>query len=197
MNSLLTSHQCCFVTYADADINIAQPLFEKLAGRPPNAAGAVGFGGGPSLQVSWDFVDCGELINGTIKMLVKPGGSAYFQSLNFANSREMITAVQVNGELLRHSTSNYWDWSPARGPIAPRAGFNIALLGANREILRARIPQLRSQDIGVQFSLPANATAPAAEATPTVVEEPPVEAAPGPAPPAPQPKVGQAGKRRM
>ena len=50
----------------DADMNIATPLFAKLAGREPNP--------NPSLAVSWDYVDCSAYINTSIKMLVKPGG---------------------------------------------------------------------------------------------------------------------------
>jgi hypothetical protein len=83
----------------DADINVAAPLFQKLAGTEANAVG-VNAATGPQLQLSWEFVECGELVNGTIKMLVKPGGSAYYQSLNFANSRSVITAVAVNGKAI-------------------------------------------------------------------------------------------------
>jgi hypothetical protein len=39
------------------------------------------------LKVSWDFVDCSPFIDGTIKVLVKRGGNAYYQSFNFANAR--------------------------------------------------------------------------------------------------------------
>lgn len=41
----------------------------------------------PGLKVSWDFVDCSPFIDGTIKVLVKRGGNAYYQSFNFANAR--------------------------------------------------------------------------------------------------------------
>ena len=49
----------------------AQPLFQKIAGRAANP--------NPSLAISWDFIDCSPYVNTTIKMLVKPGGSAYYQ----------------------------------------------------------------------------------------------------------------------
>ena len=39
-------------------------------------------------------------------MLVKPGGTAYFQSFNFGNSRQVITAAQVNGQRLKHESNN-------------------------------------------------------------------------------------------
>ncbi len=96
----------------DADVNINYPLFEKISGRSPAP--------NPNLSLSWQFVDCSDYINGTIKMLVKPGGSAFYQAFNFADSRQVITAVQVNGQLLKHETNNYWSWSPASGPINPR-----------------------------------------------------------------------------
>lgn len=28
----------------------------------------------PQVEISWDYVDCAPFINGTIKMLIKPGG---------------------------------------------------------------------------------------------------------------------------
>lgn len=71
---------------ADADMNIAGPLFQKLSGRSG--------GSEPSIAISWQVVDCSPYINGTIKMLVKPGGTAYYQAFNFAESRQPITAVQ-------------------------------------------------------------------------------------------------------
>jgi len=102
--------QCgeCF----DADLNIGYPLFEKISGRSPAS--------NPTLSLSWQFIDCSSYINDTIKMLVKPGGSAYYQAFNFANSRQVITAVQVNGQLLRHESNHYWSWNPTSGPINPR-----------------------------------------------------------------------------
>jgi hypothetical protein len=103
----------------DADINIGYPLFEKISGRSPSA--------NPNLALSWQFIDCSQYINSTIKMLVKPGGSAYYQAFNFANSRQVVTAVQVNGQLLRHETNHYWSWSPSSGPINPRVRRKIAI----------------------------------------------------------------------
>jgi len=96
----------------DGDMNIATPLFERISGRQANPT--------PSIAVSWEFVDCSPYINSTIKMLVKPGGSAYYQAFNFANSRQVITAVQVNGQRLKHQTNNDWTWSPSGGAIDPR-----------------------------------------------------------------------------
>ena len=101
----------------DADLNIGYPLFEKISGRTANA--------NPNLALSWQFIDCSPYINSTIKMLVKPGGNAYYQAFNFANSRQVITAVQVNGQLLRHETNNYWSWSPSSGAINPRVSVDI------------------------------------------------------------------------
>lgn len=40
------------------------------------------------LQISWDWASCDDLIEGNIMMLQKPGGSAYYQAFNFANSRQ-------------------------------------------------------------------------------------------------------------
>ena len=70
--------------------------------------------------------------------------------------------------------------------------FDFALLGANRQVLRVRLPTLRSSDLGVQFTMTVQA--PAAEASvaaaaaaaeaaapqaekPPQVEKPPVAAA--------------------
>jgi hypothetical protein len=66
------------------------------------------------MQMSWEFVDCSPHVASSIKMLIKPGGNAYFQAFNFANPRHTITAVQVNGERLRLGTDNFWAWSPSR-----------------------------------------------------------------------------------
>jgi hypothetical protein len=101
----------------DADLNIGSPLFETISGRSPSS--------NPNLSLSWQFIDCSSYINDTIKMLVKPGGTAYYQAFNFANSRQVVTAVQVNGQLLRHETNHYWSWSPANGPINPRVSTKI------------------------------------------------------------------------
>lgn len=40
-------------------------------------------------QVSWEWASCGDLIEGNIMMLVKPGGTVYFQAVNFANSKQV------------------------------------------------------------------------------------------------------------
>lgn len=39
--------------------------------------------------------------------------------------------------------------------------FDFALLGANKQVLRKRLPRLRSSDLAIQFAMPENA--PAAE----------------------------------
>lgn len=49
-----------------------------------------------------------------------------------------IAAVAVNGDRLRRSTSNWWDWNPG-APIDPRGPFEIALLSSNREVLRIKV----------------------------------------------------------
>jgi hypothetical protein len=128
-------------------------------------------------------------------MLVKPGGTAYFQSFNFGNSRQVITAAQINGQRLKHESDNFWSWSPTQGAIDPRGPFEFALLGETRQVLRVRVGQLRSQDLAVQFAAPpgvfpaapaaadaaAAAGAPAGEPTP----EPAAAAAVAPAGKAP------------
>ena len=58
----------------------------------------------------------------------------------------------MNGQLLRHETSHWWSWNPQGGAIDPRGPFSFALLGSNDEVLRARLPQLKSADLGVQFT---------------------------------------------
>jgi hypothetical protein len=130
----------------DADLTVATPLFRSLVGREPSP--------NPSVAISWEFVDCSPQINGTIKMLQKPNGSAYYQAFNFANSAQVIIAARVNGQLLKHESNNFWSWSPVGGPINPRGPFEFDLMGANKEVLRPRLPQLRSADLGVQFAPP-------------------------------------------
>lgn len=34
----------------------------------------------PAAQVSWDLIPCANLTSGTIKMLLKKGGQAYYQA---------------------------------------------------------------------------------------------------------------------
>jgi hypothetical protein len=127
----------------DGDVTLSGALFKELTGRD--------FGRNPSISVSWAFESCSPWIETPVKMLVKPGGSAYYQAVSFSNSREPILAVMINGERLTHEQNNYWSWNP-RKPINPRAGFDIALLGANKQVLRARIQTLRSSDLGIQFA---------------------------------------------
>jgi hypothetical protein len=117
-------------------------------------------------------------------MLVKPGGSAYYQAFNFANSRHVIQAVQVNGQRLKHESDHYWSWSPTGGPIDPRGPFDFAFLGANRQVLRVRVGQLVSQDLKIQFAATPGTLDPtpgaAAAAAPTeepVPQLPPLEPA--------------------
>lgn len=135
----------------DGDLTIFGALFSRLAGRDahPN----------PRLAISWQFTDCSPFINSSIKMLVKPNGSPYYQAFNFANSRQPITAVQVNGQRLKHENNNYWSWNPTGGSINPWSGpFTFALLGDNGQVLKFRIASLKSQDTKVQFAAPMNAT---------------------------------------
>lgn len=158
-----------------ADMNIAGPLFQNLTGRSG--------GTNPTITLSWEYVDCSPYINGTIKMLVKPGGTAYYQAFNFANARQPIMAVQVNGQLLQHGSNNYWSWNPTGGPINPNGPFDFALLGANRQILQVRLTRLESVDLGVQFA--PNASPPSAEQAATAnktTPPPPPTPASAPAP---------------
>ncbi|KAI7835849.1 hypothetical protein COHA_010246 [Chlorella ohadii] len=132
----------------DYDIAMAIPAWQNLTGKhvhywkdPSN---------NPNVEISWDYVDCAPFINGTIKMLIKPGGNAYFQAFNFANSIVPITAVQLNGDRLRHSTNHFWEWNPGKA-INPKGPFQLALLGSNKQVLRVTFKELRSQDLKVQF----------------------------------------------
>lgn len=135
----------------DADMAIANPLFLALTGRSssPN----------PSALFSWEFIDCAPYVNGTIKMLVKQGGNAYYQAVSFANSIVTITAAQMNGDLLTHGADNFWSWNPA-GAIDSSGPFYLDILGSNGEILQFTLPTLQSTDLGAQFTV-ATAAAPA------------------------------------
>lgn len=42
------------------------------------------------------------------------------------------------------------EWNPGKA-INPRGPFQLALLGANKQVLRATFKELRSQDLKVQF----------------------------------------------
>eukprot|EP00887_Chlorella_sp_A99_P003615 scaffold7.g3615.t1 len=129
----------------DADLALATPLFLNLTGRE--------LGSNPTIQLSWEFTDCIPYINGTIKMLVKPNGNAYYQAFNFANSLYPIVAVQINGDRLKHNTDNYWEWNPGKA-ISARGPFDLAFQASNTQVLRVRLTQLRSQDLKVQFRQP-------------------------------------------
>ena len=39
--------------------------------------------------MSWEWVPCGNLIQGNIKMLQKPGGTAYYQAFSFSNTKQV------------------------------------------------------------------------------------------------------------
>ncbi|KDD75789.1 hypothetical protein H632_c498p0 [Helicosporidium sp. ATCC 50920] len=125
-----------------ADISIANPLFQTLTGRLPSPK--------PNALISWEFIDCAPRLSGSIKMLVKPGGSIYYQAFNFANSIDVIRGVEMNGFLLDHGEDNYWAWNP-RSPINPAGPFRLAILGSAGQVLRVELPVLRSLDLGVQF----------------------------------------------
>jgi hypothetical protein len=56
---------------------------------------------------------------------------------------------QVNGQRLQHGTDNFWAWNPG-APIDPSAPLTVAL-ASGRQAVRARVPALRSADLGVQF----------------------------------------------
>lgn len=85
----------------------------------------------------------------------------------------------VNGQLLQHQTNNYWSWNPTSGPINPQGPFDFALLGQNRQVLRVRLPQLRSIDLGIQFSATSQAAAVPAPEGPAATATPPVATATG------------------
>ena len=125
-------------------MTVGGSLFKELVGRNPNP--------NPSVALSWEFTECSPFINSTIKMLIKPGGSAYYQAFNFANAKQPILAAQVNGDRLKHESNNFWSWNPSRGAINPRGPFDIALLGANRQVIRVRLPKLKSTDLTIQFA---------------------------------------------
>ena len=114
-------------------------------------------------------------------MLVKPGGNAYFESLNFANVNGVIKAVQISSAaaprvLLKRGSDNSWTYNPADGP------FQLSLLGTSNEVLRVQLPALKTADIGVQFkgAPPANGTAAAAP--------------PAASPPAAAPQAARSGR---
>ncbi|KAL4434342.1 hypothetical protein ABPG75_000783 [Micractinium tetrahymenae] len=124
------------------DMSVSFPLFVNLTGRDP--------GPNPSIVMSWDLIPCGNLTVGTIKMLLKKGGQAFYQAFGFSNSAVPIVGVAVNGTRLQHGSDNYWQWNPG-SPIDPLAPLDIALAGSSRQVLRVRLPSLRSADLGVQF----------------------------------------------
>lgn len=136
-----------------ADMNIATPMFANLTSQDPTMEIT-----SKQIAISWRFVDCSPYINGTIKMLVKPDGNAYFQAFSFSNSRQPIVEVallQGNGVppvRLRKSSSNWWEYNPGQ-VIDPRATYGLALLGANRQVLQVAIRGLVNQDLGVQYDL--------------------------------------------
>ena len=136
-----------------ADMNIATPMFANLTSQDPSKEIT-----SKQIVISWRFVDCSPYINGTIKMLVKPDGNAYFQAFSFSNSRQPIVAVallQGNGVppvRLRKSSSNWWEYNPGQ-VIDPRATYGLVLLGANRQVLQVAIRGLVNQDLGVQYDL--------------------------------------------
>lgn len=138
----------------DADLTIATPLFTRLTGRAPLP--------NPSALVSWQWVDCAPYTNGTIKMLVKTGGNAYYQAVSFANSIYTITAAQLNGNNLVHGSDNYWSWNPTAA-INPNGPFQLALLASDGQIKQLTLPALQSTDLGFQWT--AAAAEPAAEQT--------------------------------
>lgn len=124
----------------DADLSLAQPLFQNLTGSR-----------GPNALISWEWVPCGELLQGNIKMMQKPGGTAFYQAFSFANSRQPVVAVRINNQLLKHNSGgNWWEWNPGQA-INPRGPFKLDLLGNNRQVLSVVINQLRPTDLGVQF----------------------------------------------
>ncbi|KAL4860181.1 hypothetical protein ACK3TF_000377 [Chlorella vulgaris] len=126
-----------------SDLSIAIPLFKNLTGRDA--------GSNPSIVVSWDLISCAPYTVGTIKMLVKAGGSAFFQAFGFSNYVVPIAQVQVNGTRLQQGSDGFYSYNPG-SPIDPSAPLAVALLGANREVLRATVPSLRSADLGFQFT---------------------------------------------
>ena len=136
-----------------ADMNIATPLFSNLTLQDPALEIT-----NRQIAVSWRFVDCSPFIEGTIKMLVKPDGNAYFQAFSFSNSRQPIVAatlLQGNGVppvRLRRSTSNWWEYNPGK-VIDASASYGLALLGANRQVLQIVLRGLVNQDLGVQYDI--------------------------------------------
>ena len=60
-----------------------------------------------------------------------------------------VCRPQVNGQRLQHGTDNFWAWNPG-APIDPSAPLTVAL-ASGRQAVRARVPALRSADLGVQF----------------------------------------------
>lgn len=119
------------------DVDLSYPAYQDVTGTSPNR-----------LKASWEWADCGDLIEGTIQMDPKDGINAYWSAFYFSNYRYPLTSVRMNGVPLNRQTFNFWVHSAPLGS----APYTLELQSDNGHLLNVTVDDvLKSQDLGVQF----------------------------------------------
>lgn len=105
----------------------------------------------PTTQVAWKFVSCAPLTTGNIKMLPSDRSTASFLGINFSNTKQLIRSVTINGLRMTRTSYGLWVIDTPNKNIDLKPPYELVLVGANRERLIKKLPNLRAQDLDIQF----------------------------------------------
>lgn len=100
------------------------------------------------LKVSWDWTDCDEVVNGTIKMDPKDGSNGFWNAFYVSNTKVPVKSLIINGQEFQRQEFNFWS-----GGNIGDAPYKVELISEAGEVLSALVENIfKTVDLGEQFA---------------------------------------------
>lgn len=119
---------CGSCEYGDIDLSI--PMYTDLIQEPIGRT-----------KVSWEWVSCNTIIDGTIKLVLQSGSSIWWLGLQVNNAIAETKNITINNNKLIPSTYNYWHLDSNTKLTLP---LEIILISIDSSIVKMTINDFNS-----------------------------------------------------
>lgn len=137
---------CGSCAYGDVDLSI--PMYLDLIQQPIGRT-----------RVSWNWIDCSSIVNGTITLALQSGSSIWWIGLQVNNAIAETENITINNIQLVPSTYNYWHL-PSGTPLTEP--ITIILTSIDNSIITETINSINSVtgiiDTKQQYTIPSCGT---------------------------------------